>query len=102
MPEQDPRMTRAEALGRQHEFALLEAQHLTTNDASGRQPADQAERHEEQQQATREDRHQDHHQKHVRKRVDDVDGAHHQTVEPTARVARDGAVILCKRRRSVR
>ena len=92
MPPQDRRSTHAVCAGSEHEFALLQSQHLPAHDARRVQPVDRADRDEDQHDVPPEQHHHEDHEKQEGQRIEDVDHAHHQGVDATACEARDCAV----------
>ncbi len=89
----------ADRLGGLDELGLLERQHLAAGQPGDRHPADEADRHEHEEQAVERlaegrlaegDRQQDDEQQ-VGEGVDDVGEAHQEVVGPAAEPAGDGA-----------
>src|SRR5450631_4271325 len=82
----------AERFGGGDEIPLFDRKRLAAHDARHVEPLNSANGNENQHEMTPEYHDEDDHEKNEGKRVDDLDGAHHQAIRVAASVARDSTV----------
>ena len=91
--------TGAQRLGREHEFAVLQAERLAPDDARHVEPFDGADGEEDEREMAPEEGHQQDDEEHEGQRIEPVDQPHHRHVDAPAREARDGAVARADEQR---